>query len=215
MKVIAINGSPKKNGNTYHALRAVLDEVEAAGIETEIIQVGNADIRGCLGCDMCFKNRDGKCVVTTDSFNDFLEKIKDADGLLLGSPVHYSGISGAMKSFLDRLFYVSGANGNFFKGKVGGAITAVRRSGGIPAFDQLNKYLQYSEMLIVSSNYWNVIHGRAPGEAVKDAEGVQIMSRLGKNMAWALKVVDYGKDEVKHPESDRKVYTHFVRKDLE
>lgn len=211
MKVVAINGSPNKTGNTYGALRMVLDELEKEGIETEILHIGNQAIRGCMGCGMCFKNKDEKCVIKGDDMNVWIQKLKEADGLLLGSPVYYSGISGTMKSFLDRAFYISGANGNFFRGKVGAAVTAVRRSGGIPAFDQLNKYIQYGEMLIATSNYWNVIHGLRPGEVEQDAEGKQIMQRLGKNMAWAMKLVDYGKGVVEHPDAERKVYTHFVR----
>ncbi|WP_430886084.1 flavodoxin family protein [Fusibacter sp. JL216-2] len=211
MKIIAINGSPRKEGNTYEAIRMVLDELEKEGMETEVLHIGNKAIRGCTGCNLCFKNRNGKCVISDDCVNEMIDKLKDADGILLGSPVYYSGITGTMKSFLDRVFYVNGANGNYFKGKVGAAVTAVRRSGGLPAYDQLNKYIQYSEMLIATSNYWNVIHGLRPGEAVKDDEGRQIMSRLGKNMAWALKLIDHGKDEIKHPESEGKVFTHFVR----
>ena len=212
MKVVAINGSPNKEGNTYGAIRMVLDELEKEGVETEIIHVGNKAVRGCIGCNGCVKNRNDKCVITGDDVNDWIQTFKEADGILLGSPVYYSGISGTMKSFLDRAFYVSGANGGYFRGKVGATVTAVRRSGGIPAFDQLNKYIQYEEMLIATSNYWNVIHGLRPGEVEQDAEGKQIMSRLGKNMAWAMKLIEHGKGVVEHPEKERKVYTHFVRK---
>lgn len=211
MKIIAVNGSPRKEGNTYEAIKMVLDELEKEGMETEILHIGNKAIRGCTGCNLCFKNRNGKCVIEDDCVNDMIEKLQDADGILLGSPVYYSGITGTMKAFLDRVFYVNGANGNYFKGKVGAAVTAVRRSGGVPAYDQLNKYIQYSEMLIATSNYWNVIHGLRPGEALKDDEGKQIMSRLGKNMAWALKLIEHGKDDIQHPEADGKVFTHFIR----
>ncbi len=114
-------------------------------METEVLHIGNKAIRGCTGCNLCFKNRNGKCVISDDCVNEMIDKLKDADGILLGSPVYYSGITGTMKSFLDRVFYVNGANGNYFKGKVGAAVTAVRRSGGLPAYDQLNKYIQYSE----------------------------------------------------------------------
>lgn len=214
MKVIAVNGSPNRDGNTYSAIRMVLDEMEKEGIETEILHVGNKAVRGCVGCNQCFRNRDDRCVITGDDVNEWIAKLKDADGILLGSPVYYSGITGTMKAFLDRLFYVSGANGNYFRGKVGSTVTAVRRSGGIPAIDQLNKYIQYSEMLLATSNYWNVIHGLRSGEVEQDAEGKQIMTRLGKNMAWAMKLVEHGKGVVDHPESESKVYTHFVRKDL-
>ena len=211
MKVIAINGSPRKGGNTETALKMVLKELENEGIQTEIIQVGNQAIRGCVGCNGCFKNRNDKCVITGDDVNEWIQTIKDADGILLGSPVYYSGMSGTMKSFLDRLFYVSGANGGYFRGKVGASVAAVRRSGGIPTVDQLNKYLQYEEMLMVNGNYWTVIHGLKPGEVDEDGEGTQIMSRLGKNMAWALKLVEHGKGVVEHPQAESKVYTHFIR----
>lgn len=211
MKVVAINGSPRREGNTESALRIVMKELENEGIETELIQVGNKAVRGCVGCNGCFKNRNDKCVITGDDVNEWIQSIKDADGILLGSPVYYSGMSGTMKAFLDRLFYVSGANGGYFRGKVGASVAAVRRSGGIPTVDQLNKYLQYEEMLMVNGNYWTVIHGLKPGETEQDGEGKQIMSRLGKNMAWALKLVEHGKGVVDHPEAERKVYTHFVR----
>ncbi len=210
MKVIAINGSPKKDGNTYHALNMVINELKNEGIETEILHIGNKAIRGCTACGACIKNKNEKCIID-DEVNEAIQKIKEADGLLLGSPVHYSAIGGAMKSFLDRVFYVAGVNGSLFRHKVGAAVVAVRRSGGLPTFDQLNNFLNYSEMIIPTSNYWNVIHGTTPGEALKDEEGVQIMRILGKNMAWALKLVENGKDKVKAPEKEAKQFMHFIR----
>ena len=137
--------------------------------------------------------------------------MKGADGIILGSPVHYAGISATMKSFLDRAFYVAGSNGGLFRHKVGAGLVAVRRSGGLPAFQQLNNYLLYSEMLVPASNYWNVIHGRAPGEVAQDAEGVQIMRVLGKNMAWLLKLAAAGKGVVEEPAREDKTMTHFIR----
>ncbi|MBF9015733.1 MULTISPECIES: flavodoxin family protein [unclassified Oceanispirochaeta] len=211
MKVIAINGSPKKDGNTAQAMKLVCDELEAAGIETEIICIGNKLIRGCMGCGKCFKNRDEKCIFGEDGVNDIIQKMKDADGILLGSPVHYSGVSGAMKSFLDRAFYVSDANRGLFARKVGASVAAVRRSGGITTIDQLNRYLSYSEMLISSSNYWTVIHGTMPGEVLQDEEGIQIVRILGKNMAWLLNLVENGKGAVTAPEMEKKTMTNFIR----
>jgi len=210
MKVIAFNGSPNKQGNTWHALKLVLDELEKAGIETEIIQVGGKTVKGCLGCGSCARNKDEKCVLPGDDVNEWIQKIKYADGVLFGSPVHYSAIAADMKAFLDRAFFVQGGNGRLFRHKVGAALVAVRRSGGTTTFDQLNNYLNCSEMLIPTSNYWNVIHGAKPGEVLQDTEGVQVMSLLGKNMAWLLKLVENGKDTVKEPEKENKIFMNFI-----
>lgn len=211
MKVVAINGSPNKKGNTYHALQIVLDELESQGIETEIIHVGNKKISGCIACNKCMKNRDEKCIIIGDSVNDWVQDMKNADGIILGSPVHYAGIGGNMKSFLDRAFYVCGANKGLLRHKVGTSVVAVRRTGGISAYHELNNYIQYSEMLVPTSNYWNVIHGTTPGEVMQDEEGVQIMRVLGKNMAWLLKLKEFGEDKIAAPEQEKKRYTHFVR----
>lgn len=210
MKVIAINGSPKKEGNTYHAIKIVADELEKENIDVEIIHIGNQVIRGCMGCNTCMKNRDSKCIFNDDIVNETIQKIKAADGLLLGTPVHYSAIGGTMKSFLDRVFYAGGKE--TFRHKVGASLVAVRRSGGVPAFNQLNNFINYAEMAMPSSNYWNVIHGAAPGEVLQDEEGVQIMRILGKNMAWLLKVIDNGKATVEAPENEKKAYMNFIRK---
>lgn len=209
MKVIAFNGSPNTNGNTYQAISLVAEELKKENIEVEIVQVGNKVIRGCMGCNKCFKNQNNKCVFSDDPVNKWIEKIDNADGIILGSPVHYAGISGTMKSFLDRVFYTLGANGNSLKHKVGISLAAVRRSGGIPAVNQLNKYLEYSELIIPTSNYWNVIHGQKPGEIHEDKEGVQIMKTLGKKMAWALNLKE--KSNIETPKDINKVYTNFIR----
>lgn len=210
MKVVAFNGSPNKEGNTYHALKMVVSELEKEGIETEIIHVGNKAIRGCIACNQCAKNRNEKCVLPGDEVNDWIQKIKEADGIILGSPVHYAALSATMKSFLDRAFYVTGNNGGMLRHKVGASVVAVRRTGGIPTFNQLNNYLAYSEMLIPTSNYWNVIHGTSPGEVSQDKEGIQIMRVLGKNMAWLMKLVEFGKENVKAPEIERKILMNFI-----
>ncbi|WP_271813811.1 flavodoxin family protein [Clostridium beijerinckii] len=211
MKVVAFNGSPNKNGNTYHALKLIAEELEKQDIEVEIIHIGSQAIRGCMSCWGCYKNQNEKCVLKGDSVNEWIEKMKKADGIILGSPVHYSGISGAMKSFLDRAFVVNENNGSILRHKVGAAVVAVRRSGGTAALDQLNKYINYSEMLMPSSRYWNVIHGTTPGEVIQDEEGVQIMKTLAKNMAWLLKLVEYGKDTIEAPGKEDKILTNFIR----
>lgn len=210
MKVVAFNGSPRPNGNTYQALKLVLAELEKEGIEGEIIQVGDKVIRGCLACGKCVRNKNERCAID-DEVNDWIQIMKEADGLILGSPIHYSGIAATMKAFLDRAFYVASANGGLFRHKVGAAVAAVRRSGGVAAFDQLYHYLHYAEMFLPTSNYWNVIHGTRPGEASQDEEGVQIMRILGKNMAYLLKLIAQGKDKVLAPEQEKKVYTNFIR----
>lgn len=210
MKVVAFNGSPRKEGNTYHALKIVTDELEKEGIQTEIIHVGNKTIRGCIACNQCIKNRDERCAIAHDDVNEWVQVMKEADGMILGSPVHFAAIGGTMKSFLDRAFYVSSMNGNLFRHKVGASVVAVRRSGGLPTFNQLNNYLNYSEITMPNSNYWNVIHGTKPGEALQDHEGVQIMRVLGKNLAWSLKKNRHT-EETPEPEAENKQYTNFIR----
>ncbi|MCB2294989.1 flavodoxin family protein [Clostridium algoriphilum] len=210
MKVVAFNGSPNKEGNTYHAIKMVMNELEKEGIETEIIHVGNKSIRGCIACYQCAKNKDEKCVLPGDEVNEWIQKMKEADGIILGSPVHYASMGGTMKSFLDRAFFVAGNNGGILRHKVGASVVAVRRTGGMPTFNQLNNYINYSEMLVPTSNYWNVIHGTSPGEVLQDKEGVQIMRVLGKNMAWLMKLVENGKANVKAPEIEKKILMNFI-----
>lgn len=210
MKVVAFNGSPNREGNTWHALKMVTAELEQDGIETEIVHVGNKTIRGCTACGQCYKNRDERCVLPGDEVNDWIQKMKTADGIILGSPVHFSAVAGTMKSFLDRAFYVTSVNDSMLRHKVGAAVVAVRRSGGLPTFDQLNNFINYAEMLMPTSNYWNVIHGRIPGEVSQDTEGVQIMRVLGKNMAWLLKLVEHGKGTITPPEREAKTFMNFI-----
>ena len=211
MKVIAINGSPKKEGNTFNALNIVGNEISSAGIDFEILHIGNKMIHGCIACGKCAINQDQKCTIITDELNEWIQIIKDADGIILGSPVYYSGITGTMKCFLDRLFYVSTSNGNLFRHKVGAAVVAVRRSGGSSTIDSLNHYLSYSEMILATSNYWNIIHGRTPGEVNQDTEGVQIMRLLGKNMAWLLKMKEATINTIEAPIKEKKEITNFIR----
>jgi multimeric flavodoxin WrbA len=211
MKVIAVNGSPNKEGNTYHALSMIGDEIKLNGIDFEILHVGHKLIHGCTACGTCSKTKDEKCNIKTDDLNTWLQQIKSANGIIIGSPVYYSGIAGTMKSFLDRLFYVAGANGGLFRQKVAAAVVAVRRTGGSATFDQLNHYLTYSEMIIATSNYWNVIHGRVAGEAAKDEEGRQIMRVLGRNIVWLLRMKEASNGMIEPPVMEKKVITNFIR----
>jgi multimeric flavodoxin WrbA len=211
MKVIGFNGSPHANGNTAGAMKIVFSELEKAGIETEMIQVGNEKIRGCMACHACVKKHDGTCIFDDDPVNGWIQKMIEADGILFGSPVHFSGVGGTMKSFLDRAFFVASANGGLFRHKVGASVAAVRRSGGIPTVDALNHFISYAEMIMPASNYWNVAHGRLPGEIDQDEEGKQIMEVLGRNMAWIMKTIDYSKEAVPAPGPVEKTWTHFIR----
>lgn len=208
MHVLAVNGSPKADGNTYHALKMVTDELEKHGISTEIIHIGNKSIRGCTACGTCAQNRNEKCVID-DEVNVAIQKMKAADGIIIGSPVYYASIAGTMKCFLDRAFYTASANGGLLRHKVGASVVAVRRSGEVAAFDHLNHYFTVAEMFVASSNYWNVIHGRMPGEVVQDEEGTQIMRVLGKNMAWLMKQLESGTELP--PEKEAKIMTNFIR----
>lgn len=211
MKVVAFNGSPKVNGNTYQALKMVGEQLEKEGIDFEIIHVGNKLIHGCTGCGTCRKTQNQKCIISTDPVNEWIQKLIHADGILLGSPVYFASLTGTMKSFLDRAFYVATVNGSLLRHKVGAAVVAVRRSGGLPTFDQLNNYMNYTEMLMPTTNYWSIIHGLKPGDVEEDEEGKQIMRVLGKNMAWLLKMIDYTKDKIAPPEKETKIYTNFIK----
>lgn len=211
MKVIAINGSPHAQGNTFHALSVAGAQLAEAGIDFEILHIGHRLIHGCIGCGNCRKALDERCHLKDDGVNEAIQKMKEADGIILGSPVHFAGIAGTMKCFLDRAFYVAGSNGGLFRNKVAAAVVAVRRTGGSMTFDSLNHYLLYSEMLIATSNYWNIIHGRMPGEVLQDEEGVQIMQVLAKNMIWQLKMREATKESIPAPTPTAKVMTSFIR----
>ena len=206
MKVLLLNGSPHKEGNTYIALNEVAKTLEENGVETEIIYLGTKPLQGCIACGRC--KQLGQCVFN-DEVNEVLDKMDAADGLVIGSPVYYAAPSGRFCSFLNRLFYAGGAD---FKGKVGAAVVACRRGGASAAFDQLNKYFTISQMPIVSSQYWNQIHGTVPGEALKDEEGLQTMRTLGRNMAWLLKSINAANEKgIEHPESETPIKTNFIR----
>lgn len=206
MKVLLVNGSPKPKGCTYTALCEIAKELEANGIETEIFHIGSKPIAGCLGCKACVKI--GKCI-QEDVVNESLEKFKQADGYVFGTPVHYAAASGAITSFLDRLFYSNGKN---FADKPGAVIVSCRRGGATAAFDQLNKYFTISNMPVVSSQYWSMVHGNTPEEVVQDIEGMQTMRTLGKNMAWLLKCIEAGdKAGIERPQREAKINTNYIR----
>lgn len=208
MKVLLINGSPKAQGCTYTALCEVAKELEKENIETEIFHIGTKPVRGCMACGGCSRNGDGKCVFNDDTVNIALEKAKEADGFIFGSPVHYAAPSGLITSFLDRVFYA----GNCFAYKPGAAIVSCRRGGSTAAFDQLNKYFTIANMPVVSSQYWNMVHGNTPEEVKQDLEGMQTMRLLGKNMAWLLKSIQAGKEAgISLPEREPRVATNFIR----
>lgn len=206
MKVIAINGSPHPHGNTYQCLETVCHELEARGVETEILQVAQKPLAGCLGCGVCAKS--GRCFQNDAEFDGWCQKIWAADGLILGSPVHYASIGGTMKCFLDRLFYQSGGR---LRGKAGASVAALRRSGGVTTFDDLNHYLLISEMFVVPSFYWNAVHGTAPGEVAQDAEGQALLRTLGANMAWFLQMRQQTADTLPFPERLPRARTNFIR----
>lgn len=206
MKVLLLNGSPKAKGCTYTALNEIAETLQKNGIDTEVYHVGTEAIRGCMGCGACKKL--GKCMYE-DTVNTFVEKAKTADGFIFGTPVHYAAASGALTSFLDRAFY---SGKPYFEYKPGAAIASCRRSGSTATFDQLNKYFTISNMPVVSSSYWNMVHGTNPSEVKQDLEGMQIMRNLGANFSWLLKSIEAGKNAgITSPEREAKVLTSFIR----
>jgi len=211
MKVLAINGSPKNGGNTAQAMKLLLQEVENAGIETEMHTIGNKTIHGCIGCGQCIEKKNGRCIAFDDTVNELIPKMIAADALVFGSPTYFAGINGTLKSFLDRAFFVTRVNGELMRLKYGAAVVAVRRGGGITTFDQLNKYFQISEMTSVGSCYWSVIHGMTPGEIHQDLEGVRVVKTAGRNLAWLLKLAEHGQGTVPKPEPLEPARTNFVR----
>lgn len=208
MKVLLINGSPNEKGCTYTALCEVAKELENGGIKAEIFHIGKQPIRGCIDCGYCIKNNGGRCTFNTDSVNVALDKAETVDGFIFGSPVHYAAISGLMTSFLDRFFYA----GKSYRYKPGAAIVSCRRGGATAAFEQMNKYFTISSMPIVSSQYWNMVHGYTPDEVRQDLEGMQTMRTLGKNMVWLLKSIEAGRNAgLKLPEREKPQITNFIR----
>jgi len=210
MKVLLINGSPNKEGCTYTALKEAADALNKEGIETEIFHIGNKPIRGCIGCGGCRKTDEGKCIFNDDIVNGAIEKLKTADGLIVGSPVYYASANGSLISFLDRVFF---AGNKFAAFKPAAAVVSARRAGTTASLDEINKYFQISNMPVVSSRYWNMVHGNTPDEVKKDLEGLQVMRTLGRNMAWILKSIQCAKENgINAPaEESPKIYTNFIR----
>ena len=186
MKVLGINGSPREGGNTEILIRTVFGELETAGVETELVRIGGKPLRGCVGCRRCFENRDRRCVLPDDGVNGLVEKLAEADGVVLGSPVYYTDVTAEMKAFLDRAGLVSGANGGLLRRKAGAAVLAVRRGGATHAFDTLNHWLHMMQTYLVGASYWNMGYGMKPGDVAEDQEGMENMRVLGRNMAWLL-----------------------------
>ncbi len=208
MKVLLINGSPHKNGCTYTALCEVQGELEKAGIETQLVHIGDDPINGCIGCNGCAKI--GRCVFNDDIVNSMLSLAETSDGFVFGSPVHYAGAAGKLVCLMDRMFYAGGSK--CFENKPAACVVSARRSGTTAAFDQLIKYFTISNMPVVSSNYWNGVHGFTPEDVRKDEEGMQTMRNLGRNMAWLLRCIEAGrKAGVPDPVREKKIATHFIR----
>ncbi len=206
MKVLMLNSSPKPHGNTAQALEEVGKQLAAEGIDYEIFQIGAGPVRDCIGCGQCSEKG---CVFTDDTVNEFIAKAKEADGFVFGTPVYYAHPTGRILSFLDRAFYAGGAA---FAHKPGASVTVARRGGLTASYDVLNKYMGITGMPIITSTYWNQVHGRTPGEVQEDAEGMQTMRNLGRNMAWMLKCIEAGKNAgVPGPETERGNFTSFVR----
>ena len=205
MKALLINGSPHANGCTFTALSIVAEELQKNGIETEIVHIGNKEIRGCIACGKCYEL--GHCVFN-DMVNEVASKLEQADGLVVGSPVYYAGPNGTLTNLLDRLFYSAHYD---LRMKVGAAVVSARRGGTTAAFDRLNKYFTISEMPVVSSRYWNMVHGHTPEDVMKDEEGCQIMRVLGRNMAFLIRAIAAERERNGLPEKEAAKYTNFIR----
>ena len=206
MNVLLINGSPHKKGCTFTALSVVAEQLEKQGIETTIYHIGSNPVRGCTACYKCFET--GYCVFKDDPVNECIDLFKKADGIVVGSPVYYASANGALCALMDRVFF---AGSDEFAFKPAAAVVSCRRGGASAAFDRLNKYFTISGMPVVSSQYWNAVHGTSPEEVMQDREGLQIMRTLGKNMVWMLKCIEAGKGTVPLPEREDWQPTNFIR----
>lgn len=204
MKVLLINGSPNEHGCTYTALSETAETLQKHGIDTEILYLGKKPVAGCIACGKCRET--GKCVFD-DKVNEVIDKLDSIDAIVVGSPVYYAGPSGQLTAFLDRLFY----SGGRMAGKLGASVVSCRRGGASAAFDRLNKYFTISSMPVVSSQYWNQVHGFTPEDVRKDGEGLQTMRTLGENMAWLLKCIEAGREKgISLPEYEERIATHFI-----
>ena len=204
MKVLILNGSPRINGNTMVAINEMLKIFEAEGVEAEVVQVGKQAIRGCISCGSCFKT--GKCVFD-DAVNEIAAKFEEADGLVVASPVYYASANATLIACLDRLFYSSHFDKTM---KVGASVVVARRGGCSATYDELNKYFTIAGMPVAPSQYWNSIHGKDPGQAIKDLEGLQTMRVLARNMVFLMKSIALGREKYGLPEKEEHVWTHFI-----
>lgn len=205
MKVLLINGSPHKDGCTFTALKEVADTLNSQGIETEMLYLGVKPISGCLDCGHCYKAK--RCAID-DKVNEIIDRAGEFDGIVVGSPVYYASASGQLTAFLDRLFFAGSRN---FAGKLGASVVSCRRGGATAAFDRLNKYFTICNMPVVSSQYWNQVHGFTPDDVRKDLEGLQTMRTLGLNMAWLLKCIELGKENgINRPVYEKHIFTNFI-----
>jgi len=206
MHVIAINGSPHKNGNTFIVLQAMTAEFEKEGITTEIIHIGDELIHGCIGCAYCRKSENNQCVFKDDLVNEVAQKLRAADGFIFGSPTYYGGVAGTMKSFLDRLFYSSS---KYLKNKVATSVAVARRAGTLDAVNQMNNFLKLGQTIMPASQYWPVVFGGAGGEVLQDGEGMQTVRKTAQSMAWILKSLAAAALPI--PEEEKRIMTNFIR----
>ena len=209
MKVLLLNGSPHKNKCTFTALSIVADQLQANGIDTEIVHIAAKPVRGCSGCGSCRKNDKKRCIYLDGGVNEVIDKLESADGLIVGSPVYYASPNGTVLSFLDRMFY---AGGSYLSSKPAAAVVSARRAGTTASLDAINKYFTINRMPIVSSNYWNMVHGSTAEDVLKDEEGCQTMRILADQMAWMLKCIEAGKQAgIGVPAGEPKIATNFIR----
>jgi multimeric flavodoxin WrbA len=211
MKVVAINGSPHKDGNTAAALEVMAGILKEEGVDTEILQAGGRITRGCIGCGYCRTSENNECVFKDDAVNDFSVKMRAADGIILAAPTYYAGIPGDMKSFLDRTFY---SGSSYFKYKVGTAVAVVRRAGGVDVVHQLMNYFNLAETVTPPSQYWTVAYGRDKREVLRDYEGMQTLGKNARAMAWLIKVIAASKDTIPAPDAvkrEERIFTNFIR----
>lgn len=209
MKVLLLNGSPHKDKCTFTALSIVADQLQAKGIDTEIVHIAAKPVRGCSGCGSCRKNDKKRCIYLDGGVNEVIDKLESADGLIVGSPVYYASPNGTVLSFLDRMFY---AGGSYMSSKPAAAVVSARRAGTTASLDAINKYFTINRMPIVSSNYWNMVHGSTAEDVLKDEEGCQTMRILADQMAWMLKCIEAGKQAgIEVPAGEPKIATNFIR----
>ncbi len=210
MKVIAINGSPRKNGNVTRCLEIMEKEFKKEGIEFEVLQPG-PKVHPCMACYKCLETGSLHCIQTDDMVNEIIDKCIEADGIILASPVYHGGIAGGMKCVMDRVMLAAGCGENQFHHKVGAALCTLRRSGGMETYQQLLGIMDAMEMVIVTSDYWGAVHGADPGEALQDTEGIEVAAKLARNIAWMVKVINAAKGSIDPPETHKRTFTNFIR----